>query len=187
MRTLNKRKPYYNKDTKTLFLSTTGWNKLVEKTAPQLVKTGLRINFYITAIKEEDVALIQAYLRALKENKLTDEIEDSIKHLPNLTNVIAYGNGNDGGGYVFSSIFEMRHPNHQSAINAPKWRSYEQTSEYWGDNPYINMCPDSRMCYESALRKLGAEGVNGINNKKIPFYTLIHADTVKNPIKVHSL
>jgi len=177
--------PYFNNDTKTLFLSTKESNNLVEKTVPHLSKEK-RINFYITAITELDVEILKTLLT---NTKLTDEEKEPLLAiLPiNHSNIIAYGNGNEGGSSIFSPMFQVNFGTSNTSHQDPRWRSYEQTYEYWDNNPFINMCPDKKMCYESALRKLGAEGVHGMDNDKLPFYTVIWCDTEKNPKKAHRL
>lgn len=161
--------PYFNRHTKTIYLNTLKNNYLVLKVFPEL--SWKNVNIFMTAITEEESLLINNYLKQGQAEEVKIDIQKQFPRI-NLKGIIANGNGNEKAT-SFGSVLQLKKSNSHSSSAMPRYRNYEVSYEKWNENPYVNLCPESRMSYESVLRKLGAKGVHGMNNKNIPFYTVL--------------
>ena len=174
------KRPYFNFELKTLHLNTLKGNNIVTKVFPELYST--EVDIFLTAISKPENVLVDHYLRKDQTDEVKEEIKKVFPHI-NLDKVLANGNGNEKAS-SYSSLLQKKPVTNNSASMLPFYRNYEVSYEKWYDNPYVNMCPEGRLCYESALRKLGAKGVHGMNNIHIPFYTVlwigIRASTMHN-------
>ena len=165
--------PYYNRETNTLFLSCSKRSSQTDRIFNKL--EGNKFNIYITAITKEDNDTLE---KLLAGSMISEEDVKKYKHI-NLSSIIATGDGN--GKYIsfmFPLVQEIL-PTQYSKTDLPTYRSYENSYEKWEGKAHVTLCPDKRMSYESALRKLGAKGIHGQNNDNLPFYIVVWADTIE--------
>lgn len=177
--------PYLNKETKTLYLNNVTNYKYIINNEENLKDKPC--NIYLTSISKEDLSIIESYKRASVESK--KEIQDRFKHI-NLSNIIMLGNGNKKNTThsKLEGLLEVFSKKDREKLSKNRfykavelfYRNYEKSREVWLEqSDFINMCPDVKMCWESALRKLGARNVHGLRNEYNPFYVVIWYDDVK--------
>lgn len=190
--------PYYNEETKTLFINRLFNNSLIIGNFKEL--TNIKTNVYITTINEEKSKIIENYLK--RKSKFEEsEIEEINKKLYpiNINYIIAYGNCNAYYNFYnkISSLLQFKkaknYENTKTFFRKEEgitYRNYEKPYEYWYNNFLVDMCPDIRMCWNSILRKTGFKGLKGIENDETPHYIVVWFDTLKtyNEIKkIHNL
>lgn len=195
-----KLKPYLNRENKTLYL-----NRVINQTQILKVNPNLEykeVNVFMTAVNKDFEEDFENYKTAKKnqDNKTCLEILNKYINTPiDFNNIIMYGDANQQykGGYtsydgLLDKLTRKDRSNDLSyAFNTTKfYRNYEQRQEAWQDTcSRLNMCPDFKMSWQSALRILGAKKVNGLKNKFIPFYVVIWCNTdsiedVQNSLKL---
>lgn len=165
--------PYYNRETKTLYLKRDVKNPYI--------KVDGEINIYLTAVSKETYEEVKDFKKLPKE--IQEELQLKHQHI-DLTNMVMFGNGNKDRLPLpklkeFLYVLVSRSKEYSTSPLAVKecFRNYENRYESWLHMlAYVNTCQDIKMCWESALRKLGAKGVHGLKNDKIPFYVVIWYD-----------
>lgn len=98
-----------------------------------------------------------------------------------MSNIYSYGNGNEKHKkppYIKSLLEVEKRKKIIFRTNKVEtiefYRNYEKPRDKWLKSiDFINSCEDYIMSWQSALRKLGAKEVKGLNNKYIPFYVVI--------------
>lgn len=170
-------KPYIDKDTKTLFLNKIENHKYTIAKNRDL--RNVEVSYYMTAISEEDVKVLNSYISATKEEK--EKLTKQYPHI-DLENIILLGNANKKYGSYSNmkglmmtiSRFNRELPKINPNYEVVFYRNYQVTEEKWEESlAYLNPCPDIKMSWQSAIRALGAKGVHGLNNSNIPFYVVI--------------
>lgn len=188
-------RPYFNKQTQTLFLNRVRDTLTLErlKDIPQ----GIDLNIYVTTITEKQNTRVNYYCQKKMNDEDKKKLTRKLRHI-NLDRIIMYGDGNKSyTSYGIATGFLQREDKKRVTYSKmyyspeeKQFRTYERSYDSWKDILWlVNSCPDSKMSWQSAMRKLGGKAINGLDNLFIPHYVVLWYDTLslEEVIETHGL
>ena len=179
--THTKIQPYFNTQTKTLYINTVHNNDIVLKVNEDLKNSD--VNIYMTPVtkKEHDILVFYCQGKKIDEAEI-ENIKVMFPHI-NIDNILMYGNGNERYTSYgrFSSLFQQEERRRMTGygqrnqnIGELSFRSYEKSYEDWHESAaHTNLCTDMKMCWQSAIRKLGGKEIHGLDNDYIDFFVIL--------------
>lgn len=186
----NKRKPYFNRENKILFLNRRQIPKHFRDKLAWSDYTDLNeYSMFACPISEEDSVKVDLFLkestRIDTKELLKTELEIAYPHI-DFRKILMHGNANQQRTSYrqFEFVIQYyygKHPgtNTNADQHMLRLRSYERTYEDWVEvSTMVNLCSDDKMAWQTIIRKLGGHWVKGMNNTWKPFYIIVWAEAL---------